>query len=480
VTLTTRLSVFFLVMLGLVLAGFSAATYVLARAYLRHQTADRLQAALNTLVAAVEIGPDGVEWEPAQRTLTFGRGAGGDQLAWLISSGRGRVVDRSADSADDDLLAETAERLRDGDRKARRVSWRGERWEVAQRWVYPTENAASESPPGGKAETKYPALAITAGVPLGPMYATLRRLAWSLTGVSAVIWFLALALSRAVCRRALRPVSRMATAARGMSATDPEERLPVPAARDELADLSQAFNGLLDRLQESFERQRRFTGDASHQLRTPLAALLGQIEVVLRRDRDADEYRQVLVKLQSQALHLRQIVEALLFLARADAEARLPERERLSLADWLEGHLRGWAEHPRAGDLHVERTKDERWEIEAQPVLLGELVDILLDNACKYSQPGTPITVRLGRDDDRVLLAVTDRGCGLTDEDLPHLWEPFYRSAEARRRGTAGLGLGLAIAQRIAEAQGGELSANSKVGVGSCFTLSLPAAAPAP
>lgn len=477
-TLTTRLSVFFLAMLGVVLAGFSATTYLLAREYLHRQTEERLRAALNTLAAAVEVDPEGVEWEPAKRTLTFGRGFSDDQLAWLVSDPQGRVVDRSAAPAAEDLLTEAGKHLRDGGRASGRLGWRGARWQVSQRWVYAAPAQASPKPAEAHHEAKYAALAITAGVPLQPMRAALRQLVWALAGVSAGIWLIALALGRAVCRRALRPVGQMAAAARTMSAEDRNRRLPVPAARDELADLSQSFNGLLDRLQESFERQRRFTGDASHQLRTPLAALLGQVEVALRRERGADDYRQVLAKVQGQALHLRQIVEALLFLARADAEARQPERERIVLGEWLEAHLRGWTEHQRAGDFRIEQVSVDRLEVEAQPVLLGELVDILLDNACKYSPPGSPITLRLGRDGGRVLLSVGDRGAGLAEEDLGHVFDPFYRSADARRHGTAGLGLGLAIARRIAEALGGRLSVTSKAGAGSCFTLALPPAPP--
>src|SRR5207248_10102086 len=152
---------------------------------------------------------------------------------------------------------------------------------------------------------------------------------------------------RALCRRALAPVTRMAGAARIMSAADLDQRLPAPGSRDELEDLRRAFNGLLGRLQEAFERQRRFTGDASHQLRTPLTVMLGQIEVALRRDRPAGEYRDALHVAHGQAVRLRQIVEMLLFLARADAEARLRHLERVELAGWLAGHLEQCSAHAR-------------------------------------------------------------------------------------------------------------------------------------
>src|SRR5207248_1878113 len=171
---------------------------------------------------------------------------------------------------------------------------------------------------------------------------------------------------RALCRRALAPVTRMAGAARIMSAADLDQRLPAPGSRDELEDLGRAFNGLLGRLQESFERQRRFTGDASHQLRTPLTAILGQIEVVLRRDRPAEDYQRVLTLVQQQAAHLRQMVEMLLFLARADAEARLPHLETLDLARWVPAHLQSWSAHARQADFKTEDVTDGSCWVQAQ------------------------------------------------------------------------------------------------------------------
>jgi signal transduction histidine kinase len=257
--------------------------------------------------------------------------------------------------------------------------------------------------------------------------------------------------------------------------TDLDERLPIAQTADELEELGRAFNDLLGRVQEAFERQRRFTGDASHQLRTPLTAMLGQLEVALRRTRSADEYRAALAAARSQADHLRQLVEMLLYLARADAEARLPQLERTEWSAWLASHLERWSNHARRKDLRVEVPSPPRW-VRVQPALLGQLLDNLLDNACKYSEPGTPITVQLGGDATVATLAVEDAGSGIDPADLPHVFEPFYRSEEARRHSRAGLGLGLAVASRIAGALGGALAAESEPGKGSRFILSLPVA----
>jgi heavy metal sensor kinase len=461
-TLTTRLLLYFVVGLAVVLAGFSTGVYLLARDHLYRRAEERLTAADRTLAAAAEVGPDGVEWEPAGRLLNLGRH--GDAVLWRVNDESGRTLDQSGP---------TAELLAARDDAAERLDDRGDPWRVTRRWLRPAQLR-----PEGPDTKKHAALELAVGVPLGPVRATLRTLAASLAGLSVAIVLLALVSGRAVCRRALAPVTRMATAARGMGAADFTERLPVAPINDELADLGQSFNGLLDRLHESFERQRRFTGEAAHQLRTPLAAVLGQAEVALRRERPADEYRDALEAVRRQAGHLQRIVDALLFLARADAEAGPPAAEQLDLAAWLSTHLLTWADHERAADIRVDRAGGPVW-IHAPPALLGELVNNLIDNALKYSDPGTLVTLRLEREPGAVTLAVEDRGCGVEPHDLPHLFRPFFRSADARRRGIAGVGLGLAVAARLAKAFGGDLSATSEPGRGSSFRLRLPAAADA-
>jgi heavy metal sensor kinase len=326
----------------------------------------------------------------------------------------------------------------------------------------------------GHDEKKYPGLVLTVGASHEPVVAKLRALALVLTFLSLSLWLLAAFLGRLLCRRALLPVTHMAETAHAMSAADLDQRLPTPGTEDELDGLGKAFNDLLTRLQESFERQQRFTGDASHQLRTPLTARLGQVEVALRRERSSEEYRRVLHLVKEQADGMRQIVDMLLFLARADAESYSPQLEALSLTAWLPEHLVRWSGHARAADLRLEGPEGDSLWANVQAPLLAQLVDNLLDNACKYSDPGTLITLRLARDAGTVSLTITDAGRGIPSEDLPHLFEPFYRSAEARRLGVTGVGLGLAVAQRIAVAFGGSLTAQSGPVRGASFTLRLP------
>lgn len=455
-TLTARLLLFFLAALGAVLLGFSAALLVVAHDYLGRQADARLEAAAHTLVAACEVDARGVEWEPNERSLAFGVGPAGDAVAWVVTDHRGNVVDQSSLPEADRLLGEPA-------------GWRVRR----QRLTAPPA-AGSVPPPVPPGETRYPAVEVVVGVPTGPTAAALWRLGAVLLGLSAAVWVAVLLTGRAVCRRALRPLAAMAAAARTMPADDTDGRLPVRPAADELTDLGRAFNGLLDRLGEAHERQRRFTREASHQLRTPLAAVLGQVEVALRRDRPADEYRRVLAAVHGQAERMRKLVEALLLLARSDTDAVPPGSERIDLSAWLPTQLRSWECHPRAGDLRPE-VPGPVWA-EAHPVLLGEVLNNLLDNALKYSPAGSPVSVRLGYDAAHAWIEVADAGPGIAAADQAHLLRPFFRADDARRQGAAGMGLGLAIASRLTVLMDGSIVVESEPGRGSRFEVRLPAA----
>ena len=295
--------------------------------------------------------------------------------------------------------------------------------------------------------------------------------------ISIGLWTLAAFTGQRFGRRSLAPLSRMAEVARTMPWADRKARLPSPGTRDELEDFARSFNRLLDRLNEALERQEQFTGQASHQLRTPLAALIATIDVTRRRARTAQEHERALDRLRTDALRLWRIVEALLFLARADAEVGMPELEQIDLPVWVADHLQGWSNHDRATDLHCPELAAQPVMVRSHPALLGQLLDNLLENACKYSPVGTPIHVELSVEAVSVVLTVEDEGDGIPADDLPHVFEPFYRSHQAQL-GHAGIGLGLAVVQRIAAALGGTMSVRSNPAQGSCFMLRLPLAEP--
>jgi two-component system, OmpR family, sensor kinase len=460
-TLATRVSVFFLGSLAVTLAGFSTALYLLAARHLAERQERQAASALALLTALVEIKDSYVEWEPDQRHIE-------------LPSVRWRVYAYSANR----LVAASPESFPE-------ESAQGNDWRILRTKVNPTAIHLHSRVQLPCWEGQYLSLTLEVAAPAGADNASLRQLGWTLAGLSLGMWCAAALAGRWLCARTLAPVARMAESARSIQPGKRGDRLPVASTGDELQELGTSFNGLLDRLQEAIERERRFTGEASHQLRTPLAVMLGQVEVALRRDRPGEEYRRVLDIVADQGRRLQRAVEMLLFLARTQADAGSPSRTPLTLRPWLADQLTGWATHPRAADLQLTEG-GERLTVLAHAALLGQAVDVLIDNALKYSIPGSPIVLSVRPASRRssgtaigetsvppsVELVVEDHGSGIQSDDLPRIFEPFFRSP--RQRGSeGGVGLGLSIALRAVEAMGGRIAVESEPGRGSRFVVQL-------
>ena len=484
-SLTNRLSLFFLAALAVVLCGFSVILYALAHRHLNAQADHRLDATMHTLVAAIEVHPGDVEWEPLERKVTLGDDPAPDQVRWTIHDPTGRLIDCSAnlDRGASSLPTDRGWRV-----LARRVRSGRFETEPLDGRVRPFEGGLGDAFPAGHppgsgtlpADRTFhgDALVLTVAVAEEPVRATLAELAGALAAVSGLIWLTAAVWGRWLCRQALRPITRMAASARTLRRdAEPGRFLDVAESGDELEDLGRAFNDLLTGLRESLDRQQRFTGDASHQLRTPLTALLTSVEVALKRERSPAEYQRVLDVVRRRGQQIWQIIESLLFLARAEA-APLPAPEAVNLVEWCRTWLDGWADHPRAADIGF-RPGADPGPVRTHPALLGQILDNLLDNACKYSDPGTPLTVAVAAEAGagEVAVTVTDRGCGIAAEELARVFEPFYRAGSALWLGKPGVGLGLAVVRRLAALLGGRVDAGSEPGKGSWFRLSVPLAA---
>ena len=473
-TLAHRLSVFFLAALGVVLGALTVGVPLATHLYLHRQTNRALAAGLNTLVAAIEVAPDGVEWEPAERNLVIDRGPLGQEVSWVLFDDRGRQIDGTYRDAERAALLSAAKAY-SVDSRANGPQFRDEQsWKIAQQWLTPAR-LHPELVYYPDQDPKHRALGVTAAIDTSPIATVVRVLAIGLLTASTLLWLVVLFLGQRISRRILGPITRLAQLAGRLQATDLTERVAVMRTGDELESLAAAFNGLLDRLQESFQRQERFTGDAAHQLRTPLTAILGQTEVALRRPRSPAEYQELLAKVHRQSLHLRDIVESLLFLARTDDQTLPGQLEPVEFSAWLVPYLSEWqSQHPQA--LLESTIPKQDCFIRAQKVLLGELVNVVLDNAIKYREPGTPIALRLECLPGCAWLTI-ENVCAGRAEDPSQFFEPFYRSASARLRGVDGLGLGLTIARRLAATFGGRITARSVDGRVR-FTIELPLVKP--
>lgn len=281
-----------------------------------------------------------------------------------------------------------------------------------------------------------------------------------------------------LAKRSLAPVASMATHAAEIGATNLHERLPVSGG-DELVGLARIVNGLLDRLQHSFEQQRRFVADASHELRTPTAIVRTEADVTLSRaHRDEPEYRASIAVIQEAAQRLTRIVDDLFLLARSDSGHVIVRRDALYLEELVHDATRAVRSVADRRAVHIETLQLIEAPFSGDPDLLGRLLLNLIDNAIKHSPDGATVGVTMARRSDRYEISVVDAGAGVPPEAHARIFERFFRVDAARSRtgnsATSGAGLGLAIARRIAEMHAGHLElAESRPGRTE-FRLTLP------
>jgi heavy metal sensor kinase len=303
---------------------------------------------------------------------------------------------------------------------------------------------------------------------------TLTILLLALVGVSAMVLFLAWIGSRWLAEEALAPVALLSTTASQISGQTLGTRLSMTAPYGEFQGLASAFNNMLDRLQKGFDAQRRFVGDAAHELKTPLTAMKGHLEVTLQRARSTDEYREAIVANLESVDRLTRLTKSLLTIAKLSGEDSPLDLEPISLETLIQEVV---------SDLSV-LAEDQKITLQAEcgavPPILGDRIQLkqtlvnLLDNAFRHTPEKGTVTIRLGQEDNLVMLSITDTGTGIAPQHLPHVFERFYRADHARDRSSGGTGLGLAIVKEIIEAHGGHVHVQSEVGKGSTFTMTLP------
>lgn len=299
------------------------------------------------------------------------------------------------------------------------------------------------------------------------------------------LWVIPLAIVLAsaggyfLARKSLAPVVAMSDRAGLISAANLHERLPVQNARDELGRLARSFNQLLERVDQSFERQKRFMADASHELRTPAAILRGESEVALSRGtRPAEEYRESLRVLHAEAQRLTQIVEDLFTLTRADAGQYPLSPREFYLEELVADCAHSTRSLAQAKQITLTCEAAEELLIRADETLLRRMILNLLDNAIKYTPRGGSVNIACQRSGNEYELSVTDTGPGIPAEMQQRVFERFFRVDKARTRSEndgGGAGLGLSIARWIAEAHEGRLIVARSDSSGSTFAAFLPA-----
>jgi len=315
---------------------------------------------------------------------------------------------------------------------------------------------------------------VQTGMSLNKSIVLLANFRTRLLLLTPAVILLAAAGGHFMSRKALRPVAVLAVEAQRINDRNLDTRLPVPRARDEISDLSRTLNQMLERIDKAFASVRTFTGNASHELRTPIALLRTEIEVALYRPRNASEYRDVLQRLHQETMRMTSLVENLLSLARAEGGAEAIALAPIRIGDLLRQVGEAWKVPMNNAELDfgVEAPEQDLWAL-GDAHGIPRLLSILLENASKYTPPGGIVRASVATDGPRIVLSVSDTGQGIAPEHLPRIFDRFYRVAESGISMHEGSGLGLALGRWIAERHGTELCVESQPGRGSRFFFAL-------
>lgn len=315
---------------------------------------------------------------------------------------------------------------------------------------------------------------VQVGADFKGVHSVIRRLLSILIGSGVIALMAAIFGGRFLMQKAMKPVDEITKTARKIEAENLNQRLVVPPTGDELSQLASTLNEMIDRLEHSFRQIRQFTADASHELRTPLTVMRGQVEVTLRKERPIEEYRQVLESNLEEAEWMSKIVENLLTLSRADAGEITLEAKSVSLGQLLEDAYEECKILAEIKNIQVFLDKIQKVEVIGDELRLRQLLWNLIDNAVKYTLAGGKIHLSLETDGVFAKLKVEDTGIGISQEDLPRIFDRFFRVDKARSREMSGSGLGLSIVRWIVNAHKGHIEVVSRLGEGSCFTVLLP------
>lgn len=317
-----------------------------------------------------------------------------------------------------------------------------------------------------------PLFIIQCGVPIYELKATLQRLGiiilFSIPGavLAACIagWFLA--------KRFFRPLDHMTREAKQITAAYLKRRLPRTHAEDELDRLAETLNEMMDRIETSTRVIQEFSSDISHELKTPLAIIRGEIDLAFRRSRSSEDLVETLRVIEGEVNELIHLVDDLLLLVRSDAKRLQVEKKPILLNMLLEQTVNLFQERAQSKKIKLSFSADKDYQILGDAIYLKRLISNLIDNAVKFTEAGGEVTIKLFGANHSTMIKVIDNGMGIEPEMQDKVFSRFFRTDQARSH--EGAGLGLNIAKAICEAHQGRLSLQSQVGKGTIVTISLP------
>jgi heavy metal sensor kinase len=289
-----------------------------------------------------------------------------------------------------------------------------------------------------------------------------------------MVLFIAFAITRYIAGRSVAPVEQIIATAERISSENLDERIPLPKRPDELHRLATTVNDLLDRLQDAVLRERQFTANSSHELRTPLAAIRGTLEVLIRKPRSKEYYIDKISYCISEVDRLSNLVNHLLMLARYDNGSIKPVFTRINLPHVLETITQRIEPILHSKGITVEVLDTNDAEVMADSTMLVTIFENILSNAVKYSKDGATVKIGIQKSNGQVVCAIIDSGVGMSKEQLPMIFDRFYRGDESRASRIDGTGLGLAIVKRLVDLQGLSIDVQSELDHGTTVTIGFP------
>jgi len=289
-----------------------------------------------------------------------------------------------------------------------------------------------------------------------------------------LILFLLFVIARLIAGRSIKPINSIIETSNIITRDNLKSRIPLPQNRDELYTLSQTINNLLDRIENTIEREKQFTSDASHELRTPLTIIKGTLEVLIRKPRNQEEYQEKINFCVSEVNRLNHLVDQLLLLARFENQNKSLKIEKVCLNAVILDTISRYSSIIQSKKIHISTDFVKEYYVDNDAYLLSIIINNLVSNALKYSNENAKLNIVITDENDRIECHIIDSGIGIPADDLQKIFNQFYRSKTIENTGIKGSGLGLSIVKRLCTLLHIDIKITSKENIGTTVFLSFP------
>ena len=307
---------------------------------------------------------------------------------------------------------------------------------------------------------------------ISPTVDTLKKIKIIIFITTPLFIFFATLSSLFLARRALAPIDSVTKTASEIEKGDLSRRIKIPIANDEIGRLARTFNKMIARLEDTFNREKRFTSDASHELRTPITIISAKAEAALTKSKKIEDYRKALKVIIRETKRVSFLLSQLLLLARSDEGKSILNIEKIDLKMIIESIIIEMNDKAKQKNIRLSLTSEQNLVIKADQTFIIMLFLNIIENSIKYNKKGGLINICFYKEDNNAKVIIEDNGIGISDENLIHVFDRFYRVSESRS--DKGSGLGLSIVKEIVETHKGQIKIDSKLGKGTKFEVSLP------